>query len=252
MAEAAIHRYLAWGVIAVGVVTFAVLMIITAPYGRHNRKGWGPTVANRPAWILMESPSVLAFLWIFFSGTHRFQVAPLVLCALWQWHYVNRTFIFPFRLRTSGKRMPLLVVVLGALFNGINAYLNARWIAHLGNYPDSWLTDPRFLAGAGLFALGWLINTRSDAILLALRKPGETGYRIPMGGLYRWVSSPNYLGELLEWGGWSLATSSLAGVAFFVYTAANLVPRALTNHRWYHERFDDYPPERKAIVPFIL
>ena len=88
--------------------------------------------------------------------------------------------------------------------------------------------------------------------MVRLRAPGESGYKIPRGGLYRWVSCPNYFGELLEWLGWALATWSTAGLAFAVYTAANLVPRALAHHRWYQERFDDYPAERKAVVPLVL
>ena len=96
------------------------------------------------------------------------------------------------------------------------------------------------------------INVHSDNILMALRRPGETEYRIPRGGLFRFVTMPNYLGELLEWFAWALATWSLAGLAFAVFTAANLVPRAIANHRWYLERFPDYPQDRKAIVPFVL
>ena len=35
-------------------------------------------------------------------------------------------------------------------------------------------------------------------------------------------------------------------------SAANLVPRALATHRWYRERFPDYPQDRKALIPFVL
>lgn len=251
MTEAELHRYLALGLVGVGAATFVVLMLLTAPYGRHGRQGWGPTLPNRLGWIVMECPAVLGFGAVYLAGAHRFTAAPLVLLALWQYHYVNRTFVFPFRLHTAGKRIPAVVVALGMAFNCLNAYLNARWVSQLGDYAG-WLADPRLALGAATFVLGWVINTRSDRALLALRQPGETGYHIPHGGLFRWVSSPNYLGEIIEWAGWALATSSLAGVAFLAYTAANLVPRALANHRWYRERFADYPPERKALVPFVL
>jgi protein-S-isoprenylcysteine O-methyltransferase Ste14 len=88
-------------------------------------------------------------------------------------------------------------------------------------------------------------------VLRNLRGPGETGYKIPRGGAYNWVSCPNYLGEIVEWLGWALATWSFGGLAFAAYTAANLVPRALANHRWYQKRFPDYPVQRKAILPFV-
>lgn len=148
--------------------------------------------------------------------------------------------------------MPLLIVILAIVFNLFNAYLNARWISHFGNYSFGWLTSPFFVVGTLMFGVGWLINLHSDTVLIHLRKPGETGYKIPKGGFFRWVSAPNYFGELLEWLGWAIATWSLAGLAFWVYTAANLVPRAITNHRWYHEKFTDYPKERKALVPYLF
>jgi steroid 5-alpha reductase family enzyme len=147
--------------------------------------------------------------------------------------------------------MPLAIVGLALAFNGLNAYLNARWISHFGRYHADWLTDPRFLLGAALFAAGFWINYTADRTLLRLRRPGESGYGIPRGGLYRFVSCPNYLGEIVEWTGFAVACWSLPALAFAVYTAANVAPRAFAHHRWYRERFADYPPERKALLPFI-
>ena len=62
----------------------------------------------------------------------------------------------------------------------------------------------------------------------------------------------HYLGEIIEWTGWAIATWSPAGLAFALYTFANLAPRAITHHRWYRERFPDYPRDRKALLPFLL
>jgi protein-S-isoprenylcysteine O-methyltransferase Ste14 len=198
----------------------------------------------------MESPAVLAFIAIFSLGSHRAELVPLVLLAIWQFHYVYRAFIFPFRVRSS-RRMPLSIAVLGAAYNLLNAYVNARWISEFGVYPREWLADPRFVVGLGIFGLGWLLNQHADHVLLHLRKPGQEGYVIPRGGLYRWVSCPNYLGEMLEWLGWACLCWSFAGLSFFVFTTANLFPRALAHHAWYREKFEDYPRERKAILPGI-
>ena len=233
-------------------VVFVTLLFVTAPYGRHTRPGWGPTTPARWGWVLMELPACVGFLAIYFRGSHRLDTVPLILLGLWQWHYVQRTFVFPFRLRASGKRMPLVIALMGATFNLVNAWINATWIAELGVYGNGWLRDPRFLSGAALFAVGWTITARSDSNLIGLRGRGETGYRIPRGGLFRWVSSPHYLGELIEWTGWAVATWSSAGLAFAVFAAANLAPRALSTHRWYRQTFPDYPAERRALIPFLL
>lgn len=248
MNEAQIFSTLIYSLLALSVVVFLVLMFITAPYGRHARGGWGPEIPSRVGWILMEAPCVIVFSLAFFSGERWRGAAPLALFALWQLHYFHRAFIFPFRMR-GGKSMALLVALMGVAFNCINGYINGRYLTHFGEYSSSWLADPRFLVGAALFVSGFVINFQSDSILLNLRKPGESGYKLPRGGFYRWLSCPNYFGELLEWTGWAIASWSLPGLAFAVWTAANLVPRARANHRWYQEKFPDYPPERRAVVP---
>lgn len=252
MTETGLHSALVWAVLLLAPLTACLLMVISAPYGRHGRAGWGPTASARWAWLVMESPSVLVFLGVYALGDHRAAPVPLLFLAMWQVHYVHRTFIYPLRMKSTGRRTPFFVALLAFLFTLVNAYINARWVSHLGTYSLEWLANPRFVAGAALFALGMGINLYSDGVLLRLRGPGQSGYKVPEGGLYRWVSCPNYLGEILEWIGWALATWSLAGVAFAAYTAANLVPRARSHHRWYREQFPEYPKERKALVPFVF
>jgi len=239
-------------VFAAAVVTFFALLRITAPYGRHARPGWGPALSARAGWIVMESPAVLLFVAVFIAGPNAAGLVPLVLLGMWQLHYLNRTFVYPLRLRVTGRRMPIVVIAMAIAFNCVNAWINARWISTLGTYADDWLQSPAFLAGAGLFAAGFAINQHADTALIRLRGFGDSRYRVPDGGLYRWISCPNYLGEILEWLGWAIATWSLAGLAFAVFTIANLAPRAIANHRWYRQEFPNYPPQRRALIPGIL
>lgn len=253
MTEATLHHTIVTGWIVLSVVMLPFLMFVTAPYGRHAKEGWGPTVDNRLGWIVMEAPAALVIFAFWLIGEHRGSTAATVLLALWELHYINRAFIYPMRIRATGKRMPVVVMLSGVLFNCVNGYINGRWLFTLsGGYPDAWLADPRFWVGAALFLTGFAINLQSDQILLNLRKPGETGYKIPRGGFFRWVTSPNYFGEIVEWSGWAIATWSMPGLAFALWTAANLVPRARDHHRWYLSRFEDYPRERRAVLPFLF
>ena len=59
-------------------------------------------------------------------------------------------------------------------------------------------------------------------------------------------------GEIIEWIGFAVMTWSVAALAFAIWTAANLAPRALSHHKWYRETFPDYPTERKALIPFVV
>lgn len=244
---------LSWLGLAAGV--FLLLLFVTAPYGRNSRDGWGPVISARLGWVLMEAPSPIGMVVLFWIGSSAHRVSPIawIFLGIWMLHYLNRAFVFPFRMRNRGKTMPVLVAAMAVAFNLGNAYLNGRWLFDLGPvYPKSWLADPRFLGGVLLFGVGFVINQHSDWVLLHLRKPGESGYQIPRSGAFRFVSCPNYLGEILEWSGWALATWCLGGLAFAVWTAANLIPRAITHHRWYQEHFPDYPSERRAVLPYLV
>jgi protein-S-isoprenylcysteine O-methyltransferase Ste14 len=250
--DPALHRQIVLGLFGAALVTYVALRFIVAPYGKHARGGWGPTLSDRAAWVLMESPSFFGFAWVFANGVHRAEPAPLALAALWLLHYGQRTLVYPFVKRDSGRRMPLVVALLGFTFNGLNALVNAAQIASIGEYTAAWLVDPRFVIGAAMFLGGLAINVDADRRLRALRKPGEKGYAIPRGGLYELVSCPNYFGEIVEWVGWAVATWSLAGASFAAYTIANLAPRARANDAWYRATFPDYPAKRRRLVPFVL
>ena len=149
--------------------------------------------------------------------------------------------------------MPLIIVVFAIFFNLVNGSMNGYFFGSIaGEYGSEWLYDLRFIGGSILFISGVCINIRSDNILLSIRKKSSNGYAIPEGGFFRLVSCPNFFGEILEWTGFALMTWSPAALAFAIWTVVNLIPRALDHHKWYCERFDDYPPERKAVIPYIL
>jgi len=148
--------------------------------------------------------------------------------------------------------MPWLIAGSAIFFNLVNGFALGYLYGRFECVDNSWFFDLRFIGGIVLFTAGVYINWKADAMLIGLRKPGETGYKIPQGWLFKYISCPNLFGELIEWGGFALLCWNLPALTFFIWTAANLVPRALSHHRWYREKFVDYPAERKAVVPFVL
>lgn len=240
--EFAISLPMAWG-----------LWYFSAPYGRYFHQARGPQLNAKISWFLMEVAAIISFDVTYFAGERAWNPISLIFFTLWQIHYVDRSIIYPWRLPATSKRLPIAVLLPGLFFNLGNGYLNARFLSEFGSpYTYEWLTQPCFLIGIALFFGGFLINRHADTLLLRLRKPGETDYKIPHGIWFDYVSCPNYLGEIIEWFGWALAAWSLPGLAFALFTAANLIPRAYTHHVWYRERFPDYPKERKAILPFVF
>lgn len=228
--------------IALAPLVAAWLWFRPAPYGRHSAPGWGPSLNGRLGWVLMESPSVLVFGGVLVRGGPLGGTA-VACAALWLGHYVHRGFVFPFRLR-SPRPMPAVIAATGAAFNSVNAWANATALQS-GPPADLWLA----LGGLG-FIVGLVLNVDSDNRVLRLRDRGP-GYHLPEGGGFRWVSSPNYLGELVQWAAYALAARSLPALAFFIFTAANLVPRARDHHRWYQRTFPDLPAGRRILLPAL-
>jgi 3-oxo-5-alpha-steroid 4-dehydrogenase 1 len=104
-----------------------------------------------------------------------------------------------------------------------------------------------------LFFSGFFINIDSDNRLIKLRNNSKSGYKIPTGGLFTYVSAANYFGECLEWLGFAIASWSLPALAFSWFTFANIGPRAYHHHIFYKELFGKkYPSNRKALIPFII
>jgi 3-oxo-5-alpha-steroid 4-dehydrogenase 1 len=234
-------------------VVFILLFFVSAPYGRHCRLGWGPRISNRLSWLLMEAPaSILFFLYVLLSD-RKTELMPVFFLILWQSHYLYRAFVYPFTLKKK-RSMTLTVVLLAVMFNVFNTYIQARWIFSLSPetaYTIDWITDPRFVFGVLMFYGGYWINRYSDRELRLLRKPEGAEYAIPQKGLFRLISCPNYLGEIIQWFGWAIALWSLSGLMFALWTVANLLPRARSHHLWYRNTFPEYPRERKALVPCI-
>lgn len=260
--EAKIHSALCWAMVAGGIVTFFLtIFVVSAPYGRHEAKSstWGPKIPAKVAWVMMEFPSFI--IPVLFSFTS--ESAPClaltsnkILLGLFVFHYANRALVFPFRMR-GGKPMPLSIMFSALFFTSWNGYLQGRYLTNLScvgesTAPDPRLIEPHFYIGVLVFLIGLVANHHSDGILRNLRKPGETGYKIPRGGVFEFVSGANFATETLEWIGFAIAANTLPAFAFAVFTFCNVGPRAAAHHKWYIEKFkDEYPASRKAFIPFL-
>ena len=173
----------------------------------------------------------------------------ILLVSLWFIHYFNRVIIFPMRIKTKNKKMPISIAVSAFLFNCINGLLNGIYV---GYFLESDITfNATFIIGAVLFIIGMSINIQSDNKLISLRKE-SSGYKIPNGGMFRLISCPNHFGEIIEWIGYFFIAFNLPALSFALWTFFNLVPRALNHHEWYNEYFNNYPKKRKAVLPYIL
>ena len=239
----------------IAVIVFVALYFVTAGYGVFYNKKWGFAIPNKIGWILMESPVFIAMILLCVLSERDTNLVCLIFLILFEIHYFHRSFIFPFLIRGKSV-MPLSVILMGMVFNTLNALMQGGWIFYVSPvnmYEISWLTTPQFIIGTIIFFTGMIVNIHSDHIIRHLRKPGDTNHYLPKKGMFRYVTSANYFGEFVEWLGFAILTWSLSGAVFALWTFANLAPRAAKIYDNYKKEFGDELDTKKVkrILPFI-
>ncbi|XP_068423243.1 3-oxo-5-alpha-steroid 4-dehydrogenase 2b isoform X1 [Clinocottus analis] len=271
--------YLSCGMILTGLGHLVYHKKIQTSYGRHmGLRPPGRTVPARRAWFLQEMPALLAPLLLTLTGHRASSAGKYLLLGTFCTHYFQRVFVYS--ALTRGTPFPLSMMVAAAVFCSLNGLLQGHYLLHCAQLDDGWSADYRYKTGLLLFYMGMAINVHSDYILRNLRKPGEVVYKIPTGrkqeippeqalvhsglgvtcsssssptgGLFEYVSGANYLGEIVEWFGYAVATWSLPALSFAMFSLCFIGPRAYHHHRFYQEKFKDYPKLRKALIPFIF
>ena len=238
--------------VLIGLVTFVYLFFESAPYGRHIKEGWGAEISAKLGWIVMESPCVILMLVYAFLVKDELQAFHIVFLLIWLSHYLHRTFIYPFVITMTNPKMPISIACSAFFFNIINVSIQAFGIFYFTQYSEDWFMSPAFLIGLSIFLFGMFINIKSDYIINSMKRDKGPGYHIPDQFLYKYLSAPNYFGEIIEWLGWAILTFSISGFVFLIWVIANLFPRAIAHHKWYKDKFDNYPKGRKAIIPGII
>ena len=250
-----LFTYLLWVMSFLAIVVFICLYFITAGYGQFRTKRWGYSIDNRVAWFLMEAPVFFVMLIIWCRAGFPFHLPELILLGLFLVHYFQRSFVFP-SLMKGHSRMPLSIMMIGIIFNVINGIMQGGGLF--------WFPIPAYTQGASyllrwnaivgiiVFLFGMIVNWHSDYVIRHLRQPGDTRHYLPKAGFYRYVTSANYFGELVEWIGFAIAAANPAAWVFALWTGANLIPRAHAIHRKYHEEFgDEAVGTRRRIIPLV-
>jgi len=84
-----------------------------------------------------------------------------------------------------------------------------------------------------------------------LRANGQTGHKLPKGGMFELVCSPHFLFEITFY--FSIWILSGPRMIFpFIFTFCNQSVSALWTLSFYRTKFPDEIESRKAIVPFLL
>ena len=244
----------AW--IGLGFAAFGILStgLLKASYGRHfQASSIFPTVNGKLGWMCMEivSPITVVVLFRTFKVSGPSLSTGSVLLALWLIHYFNRACLSVL-LSPRMKESRLDTVAYSISFNLINAGWVGYDLASLNS--EHFALTIRTLIGLIMFGVGMAINISSDYYLQRVRRENGGGdkYVLPDWGFYKYILSPNYAGETLEWIGYATMMRRESGWAFVLWTVCNLCPRARLNLAWYRAKFGDKVGNRKSMIPGVL
>ena len=247
------YHHVLWAMAFMGLFVFVTLYFVDAGYGKFRSNKWGYSINNKLGWVLMECPALIPIAYTIVAL--KPSALAILFMSLYALHYVYRSFIFPALLKGNSK-MPLAITAMGATFNFTNSTLLCASVMAFPkeSYTDicSYAGNWNFWLGIVLFFMGMYTHMKADHTIRNLRKPGDTNHYLPKGGLFDYVTSANYFGELLEWTGFAILLCNPAAWMFVWWTAANLVPRAHAINKKYRAEFgNEQVGKRKRVIPFI-
>ncbi|XP_004516218.1 uncharacterized protein [Cicer arietinum] len=250
-------------VIAMSVISFVAL----ANYGLSEVRGkhlnyskfWNVNNSNnnskkhikfssKVGMLLLYSPAFLAAtasFWIFPNEGFR---TTILRCAL-TLHYFKRVFesLFVHKYSASMLLESAIPITLSYLMSTITMIYGQHLTLDLPEPPINLLYP-----GLVLFLIGIIGNFYHHYLLSKLRGKGEKEYKIPKGGLFGIVICPHYLFEIIEFYGLSFISQTLYGFSFTIGTTFYLLGRSYATRNWYISKFDDFPKNVKAVIPFFF
>lgn len=216
------------------------------------------------AWFIFEFPNILFSLYFMAKGNYNFNSVNFILFLMFLVHYIHRDLIYPLKISGIGRKVPLEITSSAFFFCIFNGYLQTKTLLNDCKYEERIISNYHFYFGIFLYFLGMSINIKSDNILLGikrknlenLKKEGKkdesNAYSLPSEFLFKYVYSPHYLGEIIEWAGFGIAGWNFNGFLFAFCTFNILLPRAIANRSYYKTKFKEFDGNRKALIPLLI
>ncbi|XP_016062771.1 PREDICTED: polyprenol reductase [Miniopterus natalensis] len=127
---------------------------------------------------------------------------------------------------------------------GKNLLMQTRWFHILGMMMFIWSSVHQYKCHV---ILGNLRKNKAGVVI-------HCNHRIPFGDWFEYVSSPNYLAELMIYISMAV-TLGFHNVTWWLVVTYVFFSQALSaffSHKFYKSKFSSYPKHRKAFLPFLF
>ncbi|GLU19798.1 hypothetical protein SLE2022_360250 [Rubroshorea leprosula] len=189
-------------------------------------------------YVFKYSSSARMHIFGYLTGLYFYVAAPLSLCSFCAFEVLNFAADQVAEFNVKGPEMLSVTEV--------DLWRYAMPVANLGWW--QWV-------GAAIFAWGWIHQCRCHAILGSIREHRDQSdkYVIPSGDWFDMVSSPHYLAEMVIYAGLLIASGGTDFTIWLLlaFVVANLAFAAAETQRWYLKKFEDYPHNRRILLPVL-
>lgn len=198
--------------------------------------------------LLLYTPAFLAgvvSLWLFPDDDRRIFLLKSALTL----HFFKRNFEVLFIHKYSGKMaLDSAILISISYFSSTALMIYTQNLSKALPQPSTDLKS----TGIALFLIGIIGNFYHHYLLSQTRKKGETGYKIPKGGLFSIIICPHYLFEITLYFGFAFISQTIYSLCFAIATAMYLSGRSYATRKWYVSKFENFPHHVKALIPFVF
>jgi len=233
-----------YGILLLLMVLFPILEVTGLSflkYSKFRREKGINSIIGMLFVYFVPIPVCLYFGWDYMPSA---ELTQLILISAIVLHFGKRCLEGLFLHKYSGTIDLVTVFIIMVFYSSVAGVMG--WLTKTAPVMD-WV----FIAGGILFLFGEFGNFWHHKILADLRKNGE-GYFIPTGGLFKHLICPHYFFEVLAWIGVAMMSRQVATILILLGMHNYLVARAYRTRKWYIEKFEDFPSNKKLILPGLL
>ncbi|XP_009763848.1 uncharacterized protein LOC107822323 [Nicotiana tabacum] len=250
---------------AITVVTFTFLAYlgISEIIGKHLQysKFWNANansasssnflqakLSSRIGMLILYTPACImgfASFLLYPNGGTRFMILKSAVTI----HFLKRDLEVLFVHKYSGGMVLGSVLIISSAYFMLAAVMT--YIQHLIQGYTEPEIDLKYI-GLLIFVVGISGNFYHHYLLSKLRDNREKGYKIPHGGLFGLVICPHYLFEILGLLGIAFISQTSFSFCCAVGCALYLMGRSYVTRKWYLSKFEKFPKNVKALIPFVF
>ncbi|KAG6418603.1 hypothetical protein SASPL_120807 [Salvia splendens] len=218
-------------------------------YSKFSNSGASKSrIPSKIGMLFIYTPALfagVASFWVFPGGGIRF----LMLKSAVTIHFLKRDLEVLFLHKFSGFFGVESAVIIAATY--FTAAAGFVYFHHQTEGLPEPSVDLKYF-GVLLSLIGLSGNFYHHYLLSKLRKNNNKGYDIPRGGLFNLVICPHYLFEITTFVGFSFISQTIFTYVCAVGVAFYLSARSYATRKWYISKFENFPTNVKALIPYVF